>query len=209
MMWIVGALYGGYIMANLLKWYWWRFNGYGYFWGMVTGLVSAMTVPEIMEKFIVGHPFNALYTFPIIFVISIAGCLIGTFSSKPEAEETLKSFYKTVRPWGFWGPIREKVMQEDPNFQPNHEFKRDTVNVLVGIVWQLSMTALPINLVMRNWSWMGAVFAVLVVTSLILKFNWYDRLEKDAPLIRPTIVPVPSVADCDQPAYELRGNKTV
>ena len=37
-MWIVGALYGGYVMANVLKWYWWRFNGYGYFWGMVSGI---------------------------------------------------------------------------------------------------------------------------------------------------------------------------
>lgn len=25
--WIVGALYGGYIAANMLKWYWWRFTG--------------------------------------------------------------------------------------------------------------------------------------------------------------------------------------
>ena len=38
MMWIVGALYGGYVMANVLKWYWWRFNGYGYFWGMMAGI---------------------------------------------------------------------------------------------------------------------------------------------------------------------------
>ena len=45
MMWIVGALYGGYVMANVLKWYWWRFNGYGYFWGMIGGIVSAMIVP--------------------------------------------------------------------------------------------------------------------------------------------------------------------
>ena len=45
MMWIVGALYGGYVMANVLKWYWWRFNGYGYFWGMMSGIVSAMIVP--------------------------------------------------------------------------------------------------------------------------------------------------------------------
>ena len=29
--WIVSALYGGYIAANLLKWHWWRFNGTGYF----------------------------------------------------------------------------------------------------------------------------------------------------------------------------------
>ncbi|HSN60182.1 MAG TPA: hypothetical protein VLR49_04560, partial [Ferruginibacter sp.] len=27
--WIVGALYGGYIAANMFKWYWWRFNAHG------------------------------------------------------------------------------------------------------------------------------------------------------------------------------------
>src|SRR5215469_10138680 len=47
MMWIVGALYGGYVTANVLKWYWWRFNGYGYFSGMMTGIFSAMFAPDI------------------------------------------------------------------------------------------------------------------------------------------------------------------
>ena len=46
MMWLVGALYGGFVIANVLKWYWWRFNGYGYFWGMVAGIGGAMVVPE-------------------------------------------------------------------------------------------------------------------------------------------------------------------
>ena len=36
--WIVGALWGGYTAPNILKWHWWRFNGYGYFWGMVAGI---------------------------------------------------------------------------------------------------------------------------------------------------------------------------
>ena len=35
--WIVSGLWGGYTASNVLKWYWWRFNGWGYFWGMVTG----------------------------------------------------------------------------------------------------------------------------------------------------------------------------
>ena len=47
MLWIIGALYGGYVMANVLKWIWWRFNGYGYFWGMMAGIVGAMIIPEI------------------------------------------------------------------------------------------------------------------------------------------------------------------
>ncbi|TFH35111.1 MAG: sodium:solute symporter, partial [Bacteroidia bacterium] len=37
--WITAALFGGYAAANFLKWIWWRFNGQGYFWGMVSGLV--------------------------------------------------------------------------------------------------------------------------------------------------------------------------
>jgi hypothetical protein len=45
-------------------------------------------------------------------------------------------------------------------------------------VWQLSLTALPIYLVLRQWSWVGAIAATLVVTSLIIKLNWYDKLEK-------------------------------
>ena len=52
MMWIVGALYGGYVMANVLKWYWWRFNGYGYFWGMMTGIISAMIVPFALQSYV-------------------------------------------------------------------------------------------------------------------------------------------------------------
>lgn len=177
MMWIVGALYGGYVMANVLKWIWWRFNGYGYFAGMMAGIVSSMFVPAVVNRF-AGYSVNPLYTFPIILVFSIAGCLLGTYLSKPEDDAILKHFYKTVRPWGFWGPIRAKVMQEDPAFQPNRDFGRDCCNVLVGIIWQMALVALPIYIVLREWNWVGGIAVLLAATSVILKFNWYDRLEQ-------------------------------
>jgi Na+/proline symporter len=177
MMWIVGGLYGGYVMANVLKWYWWRFNGYGYFWGMMAGLLSAMFVPSLATLLQI-HVANTLYLFPIILIISIVGCLLGTLLTKPEDDAVLKKFYSTVNPWGFWGPIREKVVKENPSFKPNPDFTKDTVNVAVGIVWQLCLTALPIYLVLREWPWAGGIAAVLAVTSVFLKFNWYDKLEK-------------------------------
>ena len=40
--WIVSGLYGGYIAANVFKWYWWRFNANGFFWGMVAGIAGAL-----------------------------------------------------------------------------------------------------------------------------------------------------------------------
>lgn len=176
MMWIVGALYGGYVMANVLKWYWWRFNGYGYFWGMASGIVSAMFVPALAER-IVGHSLNPLYVMPVILVISVIGCLLGTLLSPAEDESILKDFYRQVNPWGCWGPIREQVVREEPAFRPNPNFRRDTTNVLVGIIWQLCLTALPIYLVLQRWSWVGAIAAVLAITTVFIKFNWYDKLE--------------------------------
>ena len=177
MWWIVGALNGAYIIANVLKWIWWRFNGYGYFWGMMTGILSAMFVPELM-KLALGRDINALYTFPIIFTVSAVGCFAGTFLTKAEDEAILKKFYKTVNPWGFWGPIREKVVQEDPTFKPNRNFCRDMLNVAVGIVWQLCLVSLPIFIVLRDWPWVTKIAVVLAATCVFLKFNWYNKLEK-------------------------------
>jgi Na+/proline symporter len=177
MMWIVGGLYGGYVMANVLKWYWWRFNGYGYFWGMMAGLLSAMFVPSL-ASLLHFHVANTLYLFPVILGCSVTGCLLGTFLTKPDDDAVLKKFYQTVNPWGAWGPIREKVMKENPSFRPNPDFTKDAVNVAVGIVWQLCLTALPIYLVLREWSWVGGIAITLAITSVFLKFNWYDKLEK-------------------------------
>jgi Na+/proline symporter len=180
MWWIVGALGSAYVMANVLKWYWWRFNGYGYFWGMMSGIVASMFVPELM-KLAIGHPVNALYTFPVIFCISVVGCFAGTFMTKPEEESILKSFYKTVNPWGAWGPIREKVLRENPGFKPNHNFVRDMCNVAVGMIWQLCLTALPIYIVLRNWLATVLLIVGVVVTTVFIKLNWYDKLEKSEP----------------------------
>jgi solute:Na+ symporter, SSS family len=175
MMWIVGALYGGYVAANVLKWYWWRFNGYGYFWGMVAGILGAMTIPEVVNAF-ANTPVNPLYSIPILLVLSLAGCLIGTWLNPPEDEAVLKHFYRTTKPWGAWGPIRDKVMREDPSFQPNTDCARDCINVGVGIVWQLCLTALPIFIVLKSWTWVSGILGTLALTSVFLKLNWYDKL---------------------------------
>ncbi len=173
-MWIVGGLYGGYVAANVLKWHWWRFNGYGFFWGLIIGIAGALFVPSLVQRWWPGT--NTLYTFPPIFVLSVVGSLLGTFLSKPEDDEVLKRFYRTVRPWGFWGPIRAKVVAEDPNFRPNEDFRRDMFNIVIGTIWQTTLVVLPICLVIRESKGIVGALVVLVVTSVVLKKSWYDHL---------------------------------
>ena len=82
-----------------------------------------------------------------------------------------------MRPWGFWGPIRDKVMAEDPTFRPNPDFARDMFNVVVGVAWQTSLIALPIYVVIRRFDHAAIALAIVAVTSSVLKFTWYDHLK--------------------------------
>jgi Na+/proline symporter len=173
--WIVSGLWGGYTASNVLKWYWWRFNGWGYFWGMATGLGSSLIVPLLFPQ------LHAINTFPIILGVSLVGCLIGTFLTPPEEEQVLKDFYRQVRPWGFWGPVYEKVVKEDPSFQRNKDFFRDMFNIVVGTIWQTCFIVLAMFLVTRHFRNALITLAVLVVTCFILKKTWYDRLPAPTP----------------------------
>ena len=171
--WIVSALWGAYLSSNVLKWYWWRFNGHGYFWGMVAGMVPALIFPTVWPDTL------PLYYFPHLMGLSLVGCLIGTFLTKPTDEGTLKSFYRTVRPWGFWGPIRRLVEAEEPSFERNREFGRNTANIVVGTVWQTALVALPIYFVLMRWTEVAVAAVLAVVTMIFLKKSWYDRLEAE------------------------------
>jgi len=145
---------------------------------MVSGIGSAMIVP-IFARRIFGEGFNMLFTFPVIFAVSAISAFIGTLCTKPEADETLMKFYKNVRPWGAWDRIRDLVVKSDPSFQPNQDCARNWVNIVVGIVWQLSTFTTPIYLVTRNWHYFWPSLSVFAATITFLKFNWYDKLERD------------------------------
>jgi Na+/proline symporter len=184
--WIVSGLWGGYMASNVLKWYWWRFNGWGYFWGMVTGIAAALAMPRIVpllpavQHLLDTYSINmeVVIIFPLVAGISLIGCLLGTYLTKPEDDAVLMDFYRRVRPWGFWGPVLKKVLAEDPGFQRNTDFFRDMFNIAVGIVWQMALVALPLYIVIQEFDRAAIALAVILITSLILKFTWYDHLNE-------------------------------
>ena len=190
--WIVAGLWGGYTAANVLKWYWWRFNGYGYFWGMVAGIGSSLTLEPvasnlpIVQRFLAAHALNleVFLLFPLVFALSMAGCLLGTLLTRPEDDAVLMEFYRRVRPWGLWGPIHRKVLAEDPSFERNRDFGRDMLNVGVGMVWQMALVALPMYIVIGEYGRAGVTLAVVVVTTVVLKFTWYDHLSRREPALQ-------------------------
>ena len=171
MRWIFSALFGGYAASNLLKWVWWRFNGYGYFWGMLSGLIASLFIPMIFPNLL------PLRDFPIIFLFSLIGCFLGTLLTKPDEEEVLKDFYKKVKPWGFWGYVHKKIQLKEPNISKNKNFFRDMFNCVVGIIWQFCLMVIPIYLVIREYKSMILAIIIFVLLTILLKYNWYDKIK--------------------------------
>lgn len=170
--WIVSALFGSYVASNVLKWYWWRFNGYGFFWGMLAGLVPALIFPMVFKDTL------SLWYFPLILLIATIGAVAGTLLTRPVDEETLKSFYKNVNPWGFWKPIRVKVVAENPGFRPNPNFKRDMFNVFIGTIAQTALVAAPLYLVLMKMVPLAISLVIILITGYILKKTWWKKLNE-------------------------------
>jgi hypothetical protein len=181
--WLTIALYGGYTAANFLKWYWWRFNSYGYFWGMVAGMAAAGIMPTVLNWLspnsatIWGDFPKEVVSFPAILAISIFGCIVVTLLTPPDDLAVLKQFYLQVRPWGFWRPIHKLIQAENPQAEPNRSFGRDMINVVVGIIWQTALTTTGIYLVLEDYRGLLWSLVTVAATSIWLKFNWYDKLE--------------------------------
>ncbi|MEZ5998137.1 MAG: hypothetical protein R3B98_05535 [Hyphomonas sp.] len=178
--WITAGLYGGYTAANVVKWYWWRMNGYGYFWGMLAGIVFALALGMPQAQLAaIGIPvwlMNPVNAFPFFFTACVVAVVIGSLTTQPTDMETLGKFYLRTRPWGIWKPVREALAAAGTSVTENRDMARDMINVAVGIVWQTSLVAMPIFLVIRHGVGFTLSLLLIIATSVFLKFSWYDRL---------------------------------
>jgi Na+/proline symporter len=171
--WITFGLYGGYVAPNILKWHWWRFNGYGYFAGMIGGIIASLL------PLLIWPEMNKMYVLPFSLAVSTLCSVIMCLRTRPESDEVLEGFYRTVRPWGYWRPVFNKLAEKNPKIRENTNLARDAFNVGIGIIWQLMLMVVPICIVIREKRTLYLSLAVLAVTSLIMKFTWYDKLGPD------------------------------
>ncbi len=175
---ITAGLYGGFVCANVLKWYWWRFNANGFFWGMLAGIVASAIPPALSVSGVTDYfdGTRMLYYFPVFIIIQFVACVAGSYAAPPTNQETLIDFYKTVRPWGFWKPIKEAAQAQDPTIVQNKNFGINMANVAMGITGQILLTLLPMYFILSKWTGFAIVLVLMMVIVLIMKRTWWNRL---------------------------------
>jgi Na+/proline symporter len=171
--WIMMALGTAVLMPNFFRWFWWRFNGWGYAVGTVCGVISAVVA---MKWFSDVPVYVSFFVFlGISIVVSVGASLL----TPPTDMATLADFYRRIRPPGFWGPVRKVVLAENPD-TPFDSFGRDLVNLGVLMAGLHSLYAASCYACTKVWSSFTLALAIVAICAIVLYFLWYKNLpEKD------------------------------
>ena len=166
------ALGGALLIPMLITPYWWRIGGWAY---CVSG---ACTMP-VAFYINVFTDMRELYYFPILGAVSLVSCLAASYLFSPAPDETLKDYYRKVRPFGLWGPVRRMLEKdgEDPS-RPEQD-RLDIPVAIVATAFFVFLYQLFMDTVLHNW---GRVVWLVLLTALsgtFLYFAWWKRLPHD------------------------------
>lgn len=162
----------GLIVPQFIRWYWWRFNGFGYAGGTFVGMLVA-----IVMRFVIGD-FTEMQMFFTTAGVTFMGSIVISLFFPATDMDTLKTFYIRTRPFGFWGPVRALVTHELDMDAVNKENRRDIVSTIVAVPWMLFMGITPMLFVTKQWAYVGYAAAILAVLTTILYLNWYRHLNQ-------------------------------
>ena len=173
--WITMGIGAGMFIPQVIRWYWWRFNGYGFAIGTAVGMIAAVLTKTF------GGPIAEYNSFLIASGSSLVGCILGTYLTPPTESAVLSNFYKVTRPFGFWGSVRTELPTDVLN-QINEENRRDIIAIFFAVPWQVVLFLTGMMIVMKQWSNVFNLFGLLVVLSAGLYWFWYRHLSKEVRL---------------------------
>jgi solute:Na+ symporter, SSS family len=189
--WLMTALGACMILPNVMRWYWWRLNGWGYAAGTIAGLIAALIhpvmnlaaestlflqLPEGLQTFL--DPAAPMYVvFPFVTAVSLVACVTVTLLTRPTEDPILRAFYTKVRPFGMWAHIREECGLHKEQVGMSKESPGLAVlNTLLGIVAITSAYLFPMYLVGHWHGRAGLCFSIAAVAVTCLYFTWYRTL---------------------------------
>ncbi len=150
--------------------YWWRLNG----WGVCAS--GACTVP--VGLYVYFHTdMTRLQYFPLLSGISLVATVAAAYLLPGVPADDLKNFYRKVRPFGAWGPVRRMLAAagEDPSRPKQDRYALPIA--FVGTAFFCVLYVLMMDLVLHNWPRVIVLTVLTLLGGLFLYVAWWRRLE--------------------------------
>jgi len=169
--WLIVGLYSSVLIPNMLRWYWWRLNGWGYSIGVLGSLALAIVVlfyPDIPEY---------IYA-PILNFVALLGCIFGSLLTQPVDEQTIITFFQRVRPKGWWGPVRLRAgLTKDELNEGMDNTLLIICNVIFGTAALYTSYLIPMYFIGHWFANTAICLGICIASCVILYFTWYRTLE--------------------------------
>jgi Na+/proline symporter len=164
--WIIMGLGGGSLAPWILRLYWWRCNSWGAVTGTLLGGLGAVLQRHFLPDMLEWKQFL------LMGALSFAGTIGGSLATAPTGRDTLRKFYRSTRPFGWWEPLRSELPPE-VRVAWAAEHRNDIVAVPFLLVAQVTLFLMPMQLVIHaNWSFVCTLPLFLAALAGVYRFWW-------------------------------------
>ncbi len=172
--WITMGLGGGLLAPLVIRFYWWRFNGGGFAIGMIAGIIAAIVQMKFFPE------WHDLIKFAAVGGVGLVATIVGTFLTRPTDQAVLENFYRTTRPFGFWGPLLHTLSPEQLK-ATRREHLNDIIGLPFALLWQITLFLLPMFLVVHNFKAFWITLPLFLIGIAGLYHFWYKNLTPEQP----------------------------
>ena len=88
-------------------------------------------------------------------------------------------FYRRVRPFGFWGGIRDRALASPEPANAPLRLRYIPINIVLGLVASYALYMTPVYCMGCWFGKAGVSFGIFAVCAFILYFTWFKTLPKD------------------------------
>jgi SSS family solute:Na+ symporter len=167
--WFIMSLTAGALGPGLLRLYWWRTNA----WGMVGGLLAGGAAAVLQRVFDPG--MAEWIQFVTMTGVSVTFTIVGSLASAETPRDVVDYFYRTTRPFGFWGPYWKKLSAEQ-KVSWGREHRNDIRAVGCALVWQVCLFLIPMQVLTHNGAGLLTTTPIFLLACVGLYFFWYRNL---------------------------------
>jgi Na+/proline symporter len=179
--WMLGGLICCIVIPLALRWYWGRMNGWGFAAGCVIGFLPSLCM--LSKQFLPKDAWiqkipDDYFTYAIL-TLSLLASVIVTYLTKPVEAKYIDAFYRKVRPFGFWGGIKERALASGEPFNAPLPLRWIPVNFVLALIAAYSLYMAPVYALGHWFVNAGIAFGIFLACAVIMYFTWFKKLPED------------------------------